>query len=113
LQLVPSSKNISFCGRHIYESIAEVADSIALNLQFIYLDSDICVSMTGGDKDNLQVYTKNEDWIESRKQRVSVHSWVFEGWLIRTFDVFCLQIAICHVLCILFNISHTFPDDEK
>jgi len=69
LELVPSSKVISLCGRHLVKSRAEAEDSTILTLQFIYLDSDICVCMTGGNKDNLQVYTKNEDWIESRKQR--------------------------------------------
>lgn len=68
---MPSSKVISFCGRQLVESRAEGEDSAAFNLQFIYLDSDICVCMIGGNKDNLQVYTKNQDWIESRKQRVS------------------------------------------
>jgi hypothetical protein len=51
--------------------IADENDSFTKDLSLIYLDSDICVSMTGNDKDNLQVYTKNKVWIESRTEKVS------------------------------------------
>ena len=56
---------------------ADISDAIPLTLQFIYLDVDICVSMSGDNKNNLQVYTKNEEWIKSRKQNVSVIGVVF------------------------------------
>ncbi len=71
LELVPSSKTISFCRNQILEKAAEEKDSLMKDLSLIYLDSDICVSMTGGDKDNLQVYTKNDVWIKSRRAKVS------------------------------------------
>lgn len=72
MEIVPDAKIICFCGRQISFSRADISDAIPLTLQFIYLDVDICVSMSGDDKNNLQVYTKNEEWIKSRKQNVSV-----------------------------------------
>lgn len=78
LELIPSTKTISFCGRHISTSKADQVDSITLVLQFIYLDVDLCISMTGGNKDSLQVYTKNEEWIESRHQNVRNHESMIE-----------------------------------
>lgn len=72
LELIPSSKIIYFCGKQIMNKMADENDSLTKELSLIYLDSDICVSMTGGDKDNLQVYTKNQEWIESRMTRKHV-----------------------------------------
>jgi len=71
LELIPSSKVIYFMGNQVSTTMADEDDSVRMDLRVIYLDSDICVSMIGGDKDNLQVYTKNEAWIESRKEKVS------------------------------------------
>jgi len=69
LELVPWKKIISFCGREISATTVEKENGITMNVQFIYLDSDICISMTAGNANNLQVYTKNEEWIESRRQK--------------------------------------------
>ena len=64
--------------------MADENDSLTKELSLIYLDSDICVSMTGGDKDNLQVYTKNQEWIESRMTRVSYDETLFHPVVLNT-----------------------------
>lgn len=84
LELIPSSKIIYFCGKQIMNKMADENDSLTKELSLIYLDSDICVSMTGGDKDNLQVYTKNQEWIESRMTRVSYDETLFHPVVLNT-----------------------------
>ena len=84
LELIPSSKIIYFCGKQIMNKMADENDSLTKELSLIYLDSDICVSMTGGDKDNLQVYTKNQEWIESRMTRVSYDETFFHPVALNT-----------------------------
>lgn len=39
-------------------------------LQFIYLDSDLCITMIDDESGVLNVLTKNEEWRESRKNKV-------------------------------------------
>ena len=46
--------------------------SITTDLQFIYLDSDLCITMIGDESGILNVYTKNAEWRESRQKKVSV-----------------------------------------
>lgn len=44
--------------------------NVATEIQFIYLDSDLCVTMIGDENEILNVYTKNNEWRESRKKKV-------------------------------------------
>lgn len=60
--------------------------SITTDLQFIYLDSDLCITMIGDESGILNVYTKNAEWRESRKKKVSVLLFAFEKKL-PTFSV--------------------------
>ena len=39
-------------------------------LQFIYLDSDLRITKIGGEIGILNVYTKNDEWRKSRKNKV-------------------------------------------
>jgi hypothetical protein len=43
---------------------------VITEIQFIYLDSDLCVTKIGDDSEILNVYTKNKEWRESRKKKV-------------------------------------------
>ena len=86
LEVEPISRTHYLFGKKVHEHTKRnennkvaVVDSVDGNmnnnnmiaeLQFIYLDSDLCITMIGGDNGILNVYTKNAEWRESRKNDV-------------------------------------------
>lgn len=73
LQLQPTYKTTSLFGtQRSTKLISDDGNTIPIfELQIIYLDSDIMMCMIGGDESNLAIYTKNENWIEARRQNLA------------------------------------------
>jgi hypothetical protein len=73
LQLHPTFKTTTFFGTQgSTKFVQDDSNAIPIfELQIIYLDSDIMMCMIGGDESNLAIYTKNEDWIEARRQNLA------------------------------------------
>lgn len=73
LQLQPTFKTTSLFGTQGSTKFIHGDDNTVpiFELQIIYLDSDIMMCMIGGDESNLAIYTKNENWIEARRQNLA------------------------------------------
>lgn len=74
------SRSKYLLGKRLSTSINDQSTSSSTNtnemmgptteLQFIYLDSDLCITKIGGESGILNVYTKNDEWRKSRKNKV-------------------------------------------
>jgi hypothetical protein len=89
--LEPDSRTHYLFGTKISTKRNDKKDIATMELQFIYLDSDLCIIMIGGDSGILNVYTKNEEWRESRNNRVSQCICIF----------YCI---VFHLVSFLFDI---------
>ncbi len=80
LEVQPVSKTQYLLGRRVTSNEMDLDEIDATDesllspmitdLQFIYLDSDLCITMIGDESGTLNVYTKNAEWRESRKKKV-------------------------------------------
>jgi len=80
IEVEPISKTSYILGRKMNHKENEKVAIKPMELQFIYLDSDLCIVMIGNEGGVINVYTKNEEWRESRKNKtrlfIAALSWV-------------------------------------
>ena len=71
LEVEPISRTRYLFGKRLSDKTNDGEENVeTTELQFIYLDSDLCITMIDNDSGVLNIYTKNEEWRESRKDKV-------------------------------------------
>lgn len=102
LQVEPISRTTYLFGKRVSTKMNQNGRHFdeTMELQFLYLDSDLCITMIGDESEIMNVYTNNKEWRESRNNKVCLLYKLFVCIYVFLHCVFICLLA--QTLCMFF-----------